>query len=169
LKHDGFGIDTDSYWEDFIKKGPKFIIGAIKHYEWENGKGEYSSKKDTKVTDAMIKANDKDEAKKLGVEVKEDWDTTKAADVAEFLYRTAINRTGKDLIKLSETLPSDTPDKKDDKETGFMAHLGRNWGWYTAGGLFLAAAIGAAIYFWEDIKGWFGTSEEGTDKDEENE
>jgi len=163
-----FGISGSDYWEKFVKKGPKFIIGAIRHYEWEHGKGKWENKPgDTTVTNAMTAANDKDKAKESGLKILEEWDISKPADIAEFLWRQELGKTGKELIKNHEALPSDIPTPSPQDEKGFLAHLKRNWIGYTIALVVLIALIGAAIWFWEDIKGMFGSGD--ANKDEENE
>jgi len=180
LKHEDWGksdkwggerIEGTDWWEKLVKKGPKFMIGAIRHYEWENGKGIFAdaTKKAAVKTD-METANDDEKAKELGVTIEKKWDTNKASHVAHFLYLQAVGKTGKELIKGSK--PIETPEKKDDEngKGGFLNHLKNNWVWYAAGGLLLVVGIGLVIYFWANIKGLFGTSEGGeTEEDKENE
>ncbi|MCE8163179.1 MAG: hypothetical protein I3273_02930 [Candidatus Moeniiplasma glomeromycotorum] len=165
------GVDGDDYWEKLIKKGPEFVIGAIRQYEYQHGKGKYAtqSEKDA-VNTAVDNANSDEEAKKLKVIIEEKWDKKNPQDMVTFLYKKEIGKTGIDLIKKSKAIVDEPKDSGGDgKDKGVLAHLKKHWIPYSAVGIVIAAAIGAAIYFWEDIKGWFGTSEENTDKVEENE
>jgi len=102
LEHTQWGtkkIGGDNYWKDFVKKGPEFIIGAIRHYEWEHGKGKWTGKvKDKTVTDEMTANNDAAKAKQNNLKITENWDTNKPTHIAEFLYRKEIGKSGKDLI-----------------------------------------------------------------------
>ncbi|MCE8162854.1 MAG: hypothetical protein I3273_01190 [Candidatus Moeniiplasma glomeromycotorum] len=169
-KWGGKKFSGDNYWEDLIKAGPEYVIGAIKHYEWENKKGEYDTDdKKNAVTTEMTQMNEKDGKdegdKKIQVDAK--WDTTKGSHIAQFLYRKAVGKTGLDLIK-AHTLVEKK--KKDDKtESGILKHLKDNWYWYALGGAILIA-IGVAVWiFWENIVNWWNPPMENTDEDKSNE
>jgi len=100
-------ITGNDYWEKFVKQTPKFIIGAIKHYEWEKGLKDYKDKpKDEELKTEMKAANDfkEDEGDDKEVKAEKVWDTEKSADIAHFLYKKAENMAGKDLCKSYTTV-----------------------------------------------------------------
>lgn len=171
LRHEEWGKDDkrggkkmDGDWVKFIKEGPVFIIGAIKHYEWENKKGAYNTDElKNKITTEMEEMNKKDgqEEGDKKIKVKQKWDTSKASHIAQFLYKKAIGETGNKLIKEYETVDKD----KKGKEEG---HWGK-YKWYYIGiGVPLAVIIIGAVIFWDTVSGWFGggSAEEGTDEGE---
>jgi len=176
LKHENWGtsgswggerIDGVDYWVKFVKKGPKFIIGAIKHFEWESKLGDYDNddKKNAIITE-MTNAND--ESKITVPDDKEidqltKWDTSKASHIAQFLYKKAIGLSGNDLAK-NVTFK----DKKQKEETPTGGKKWWEWGGYMAIWLSLTlVAIGGLVWaFWDNIKGWW-EPKEGADNENE--
>lgn len=150
-------------WTNFVKKGPKIVIGEILYWaDYENA----SDSAKQEIINAIKKVNELDEADKSDL-----WSTDDKTDegrkaITKYLYRKAFGRAFEAKTKVT---PNPKESGGDDKDKGVLAHLKKHWIPYSAVGIVIAAAIGAAIYFWEDIKGWFGTSEENTDKVEENE
>ncbi|MCE8167821.1 MAG: hypothetical protein I3273_04400 [Candidatus Moeniiplasma glomeromycotorum] len=179
LKHEKWGgdwggkkIEGDDYWETFVKESPAFIIGAIKHFEWENDTEENKKK----VTDEMEEANkweSTDKKKKADPADDKKWDIKKAAHIAQFLYLKAENKSGEQLVKNVMNVEDKPEDDEKDKPEQNGGDKKMGWGkeWFGFGntgksllayGLILVAVVGiGGAIFWKQIKEWWsGPAEE---------
>jgi len=175
LKHDwkgksGKDWSTDDYWEKFVKEKPKFIIGAIRHYEWENATGAFAgkAKKDPTIITEMGQANNWKSSDEKEVVGDDKWDTDNPSHIAEFLYKKAEGKSGKNLCRSTKTVGTNG-DNEEENEKGVLAHLKANWHWY---GLAILAIITLlVVIFWKNISEWWNgpVEEEGQGKDDDDE
>ncbi|MCE8163469.1 MAG: hypothetical protein I3274_04590 [Candidatus Moeniiplasma glomeromycotorum] len=179
LKHEKWGgdwggkkIEGDNYWEDFVKESPAFIIGAIKHFEWENDTKE-NKDKITAEMETMNKWESDDKKKKANPDDDKKWDVKKAAHIAQFLYLKAENKSGEQLVKNVMNVEDKPEDDEKDKPEQNGGDKKMGWGkeWFGFGntgksllayGLILVAVVGiGGAIFWKQIKEWWsGPAEE---------
>jgi len=160
----GAKIDGADYWEKFVKQGPKFIIGTIRHYEWQNKLGKFDSDaKKTAVETAIQAANDwtSTDGKKKADATKL-WDKDKAGHVAKFLYLQEVGKTGEELVRNVETVETDTPSPS--TEDGKPFHRLDNWLMWVAYGAPTLIIVSGAI-FWQQIRDWWNGPIEGGEEE----
>jgi len=149
----------DEQWNEFIKKDPKVVIGAILYFDYEE-----SGDDKIKETKAAMKKAKEDKEKETNVEKVEDsWDETEQKDMTKYLYRTAV---GKELFDQVKTKTGDEPSPKNQDETKepswFKFRSDNIWRPLVTygGGLILILAVVGAV-FWKNIAEWWnGPAEE---------
>ncbi|MCE8159343.1 MAG: hypothetical protein I3270_02525 [Candidatus Moeniiplasma glomeromycotorum] len=124
---------------DYEKKAEKEKKELRRKFSWEREK---------KVNDKFVGEN---EDYPLPENEKENF--------TNFLYQLAIGQ--KSLSSISKPTENEKDKTGNDQETGFLAHLKRNKITYTISSILLAIGIGATIYFWDKIKGFWDPKEQG--------
>jgi len=174
-KRGGKKISKDNYWEDFVKMDPDFIIGAIRHYEYENDLGIYSnSDKKKEVETKMEEANKYESSdKKKKANENNKWDKDKPFHVAKFLYLLAEDKSGEALVRDLVNVESEENGNGNGKSKSWWSfssdNIARPLATYT--GIVLGVVIIVGAIFWKQISAWWSgpAEEEGQGAEESDE